>query len=160
MFLELNTVTWKEKSNFLGTTTSRINTAFLWSTTLLIFLCAPVQNFSDILSQVLWTDRLGALSCELSLLNVQRRADALSELIYPIKCQWCSHIETSQLNCAANQLTCFYIRAALAFSGLKWQQIFSSKFSKYLTTSSYLSYLSWKGFSFSSHLRLLKMKIL
>ena len=33
------------------------------------------------LFQVLAIDKLGALSCELSLLKVQRRADVLSEFI-------------------------------------------------------------------------------
>ena len=37
---------------------------------------------------------------------------------YPIKCQCCSHIETSQFICCANQLTGFYMRATLAFNGL------------------------------------------
>ena len=35
-----------------------------------------------------------------------------------MKCQCCSHIETSQLICTANQLTGFYMRATLAFNGL------------------------------------------
>ena len=34
------------------------------------------------------------------------------------KRQCCLHIETSQLICAANQLTGFYMRATLAFNGL------------------------------------------
>ena len=36
----------------------------------------------------------------------------------PIKCQCCPHIEASQLICTANQLTGFYMRAALALNGL------------------------------------------
>ena len=39
----------------------------------------------------------------------------LSPRHYPIKCQCCSHIETSQLICCANQLTGFYMRETLAF---------------------------------------------
>ena len=37
---------------------------------------------------------------------------------YPIKCQCCPHIETSQLICTANQLTVFYMRTTLALNGL------------------------------------------
>ena len=37
---------------------------------------------------------------------------------YPIKCLCCPHIETSHLICFVNQLTGFYMRAALAFIGL------------------------------------------
>ena len=49
----------------------------------------------------------------------------------------------------------------LTWGFLKEQQIFLiSKFSKCFTTSSYSSYLSWKGFNFSSHLWLLKINIL
>ena len=36
-----------------------------------------------------------------------------------LKCQCCPHIETSQLNCTANQLNGFYISATLALNGLK-----------------------------------------
>ena len=35
---------------------------------------------------------------------------------YPIKCQCCRHIETSQLICCANQLTYFYMRTKLSFN--------------------------------------------
>ena len=35
-----------------------------------------------------------------------------------IKCQCCTHMETSQLICCANQLTGFYMRATLALNGL------------------------------------------
>ena len=35
-----------------------------------------------------------------------------------IKCQFCPHIETSQLICIANQLTGFYMRATLALNEL------------------------------------------
>ena len=43
----------------------------------------------------------------------------LNKLLHePIKCQFCSHIETSQLTCTANQLTGFYMRATLALNGL------------------------------------------
>ena len=38
--------------------------------------------------------------------------------VYPIKCQCCPHIETSQLICCAIQLTGFYMRATLIFNGL------------------------------------------
>ena len=38
----------------------------------------------------------------------------------PINCQCCPHIETGQLIYYANQLTGFYMRATLAFSGLKY----------------------------------------
>ena len=37
------------------------------------------------------------------------------------------HIETSQLICFANQLTGFYMRAALAFNGLMPDEIRSSE---------------------------------
>ena len=39
--------------------------------------------------------------------------------VEPIKCKCCPHIETSQLVCCENQLTGFYMRAALAFNGLR-----------------------------------------
>ena len=35
-----------------------------------------------------------------------------------IKCQCCTHIETIQFICCANQLTGFYMRATLALNGL------------------------------------------
>ena len=38
--------------------------------------------------------------------------------VEPIKCQYCPHIETSQLNCSANLLTGFYMRATLALNEL------------------------------------------
>ena len=38
--------------------------------------------------------------------------------LLPSKCQWCPHIETSQLIFCANQLTDFYMRATLALNGL------------------------------------------
>ena len=38
--------------------------------------------------------------------------------LYPIKCQCCPHIETSQLICTANQFTGFYMRATLTFNGI------------------------------------------
>ena len=41
------------------------------------------------------------------------------DFLQPIKCQCCSHIETSQLIFTTNQLTGFYMRATLAFIGLK-----------------------------------------
>ena len=41
----------------------------------------------------------------------------LLKLTHSAKC--CPHIETSQLICCANQLTGFYMRATLAFNGLK-----------------------------------------
>ena len=44
----------------------------------------------------------------------------------PIKCQCCSHIETSQLICTVNQLTGFYMRATLALDGLKKVYFFIS----------------------------------
>ena len=37
-------------------------------------------------------------------------------------CQCCPHIETSQLICIANQLTDFYVRATLAFNGLRYSK--------------------------------------
>ena len=40
-----------------------------------------VNNFSDMLFQVLSNARLGALSCELSLIKAKRRADTSSEVI-------------------------------------------------------------------------------
>ena len=43
----------------------------------------------------------------------------MEDPIYPIKCQCCPHIETSQLIYCANQLTGFYMRATLALNGLK-----------------------------------------
>ena len=36
-----------------------------------------------------------------------------------IECQCCPRTETSQLICCANHLTGFYMRATLAFNGLK-----------------------------------------
>ena len=45
------------------------------------FHCTSVNNFSNMLSQPLSIDRLGAPSCDFSLLKVQRWADALSEVI-------------------------------------------------------------------------------
>ena len=36
----------------------------------------------------------------------------------PIKCQFCPHVETSQLICFANQLTGFYMKATLGLNGL------------------------------------------
>ena len=47
------------------------------------------------------------------------------QLLKPIKCQCCPHIETSQLICKANQLTGFYMRATLAFNGLITKNKFS-----------------------------------
>ena len=38
-----------------------------------------------------------------------------------IKCQCCSHIETTQLLCFANPLTGFCMRATLALNGLNWE---------------------------------------
>ena len=46
-----------------------------------VYFCTPVNNFSDVLFKGLLIDRLGALSCELPLLKVQRRVDALSDVI-------------------------------------------------------------------------------
>ena len=43
-------------------------------------------------------------------------------------CQYCSHIETSQLICTANQSTGFYLRTTLALNGLiKWHSIESKR---------------------------------
>ena len=42
----------------------------------------------------------------------------LPKVAQPIKCQCHPHLETSQLICCANQLTCFYTRETLAFNGL------------------------------------------
>ena len=77
-------------------------------------------------------DRLGALSCEFSLFKVQKRADALSEVI-----------ENSRYSQQVNFLNfpkckCFSIDCKFTF----------------------ILYLSWKGSNFSSHPWLLKMKIL
>ena len=38
--------------------------------------------------------------------------------VYPIKCQCCAYIKTSQLICTANQLTCFNMSATLALNVL------------------------------------------
>ena len=38
------------------------------------------------------------------------------------KCQCCPHIETSQLICKAYQVIDFYMRATLAFNGLRIQE--------------------------------------
>ena len=40
----------------------------------------------------------------------------------PTKCHCCLQIETCQLICSINQLTGFYMRATLAFNGLKMSQ--------------------------------------
>ena len=53
--------------------------SFLQPTISLSFFCTPVNNFDDMLFQVLSVDRLGELSFQLSLLKVQRREDDLSE---------------------------------------------------------------------------------
>ena len=42
--------------------------------------------------------------------NLKKGFLAFFSLIKPIKCQYCPHIETSQLICKANQLTGFYMR--------------------------------------------------
>ena len=42
----------------------------------------------------------------------------LFQLVWPIKCQCCPHIETSQLICTANQSTGFYMRATMTLNGL------------------------------------------
>ena len=41
----------------------------------------------------------------------------------PIKCQCCTHVETSQLIFTANQLTGFYVRATMVFNGLSIKTI-------------------------------------
>ena len=41
-----------------------------------------------------------------------------SDIYYPIKCQCCPHIGTSQLICCANQLAGFNMRATLTLNGL------------------------------------------
>ena len=46
-----------------------------------IYFCTPINNFSDVLFKGLLIDWLGALSCELPLLKVQRRVDALPGVI-------------------------------------------------------------------------------
>ena len=53
--------------------------SFLEPAISLTFFCIPVNNFGDMLFQVLSVDRLGELSFQLSLLKVQRREDDLSE---------------------------------------------------------------------------------
>ena len=42
----------------------------------------------------------------------------ISSTFERIKCQCCTHIETIQLICCANQLTGFYMNATLVFNGL------------------------------------------
>ena len=53
--------------------------SFLQPAISLSFFGTPVNNFGDMLFQVLSVDRLGELSFQLSLLKVQRREDDLSE---------------------------------------------------------------------------------
>ena len=55
--------------------------SFLEPAISLSFFRTPVNNFGDMLFQVLSIDRLGELSFEVSLLKVQGREVALSELI-------------------------------------------------------------------------------
>ena len=43
------------------------------------FFCTPVNDLNDKFFQVISIDRLGVISCGLSLFKVERRADALSE---------------------------------------------------------------------------------
>ena len=51
--------------------------------------------------------------------------------VYPIQCQCCRQIETSQLICCANQLTGFYMRAPLALNGLTlFQPVFMTCMNK------------------------------
>ena len=45
------------------------------------FFCTPVNNFSNMLFQVLSIDRLGEIYFELYLIKVQIREEALSEII-------------------------------------------------------------------------------
>ena len=61
---------------FVGTTTTWINAVFYN-----LLFCTPVNNFGNMLFQVLSINRLGELSFELSLIKVQGREEALSELI-------------------------------------------------------------------------------
>ena len=65
---------------FSGTTTAG-STQFFIICYFVKFFCTPVNNFGDMLFQDLPIDRLGELSFELSLLKVQGREVALSELI-------------------------------------------------------------------------------
>ena len=62
---------------------------------------------------------------QISLLIISefKRIDYKGQFSYPIKCQCCPHIETSQLICYLNQLTSFYMTATLAFNGLNPQNI-------------------------------------
>ena len=72
-----------------------------------IILSEVLLNSAFIIHQILnWKVAYGVLVLD-SLLKYQ-----------PIKCQCCLHIETSQLICTSNQLTGFYIRLSLAFTGL------------------------------------------
>ena len=48
---------------------------------------------------------------------------SLAMIPWPIKWQFCSHIETSQLICCANQLSGFHMRATLAINGLIENQV-------------------------------------
>ena len=66
---------------------------------------------------------------------------------WPIKCQCCPRIETSQLVCFTNQLTGFYKRATLAFSGLILRASICSGFSHWLTKAKkFVEIDSWFNF--------------
>ena len=61
---------------------------------------------------------------KIKLITGEREWDVFAVLFdYPIKCQCCPRIETSQLICIANQLAGFYMRATLAFNGLRSQSM-------------------------------------
>ena len=65
---------------------------------------------------------------------------------YPIQCQCCPHIETSQLICTANQLIGFYMRATLAFNGLlSVLLLIAGKSGNYLHSSNILSNVGSHG---------------
>ena len=81
LFPGLNTVTCKEKNVFFQEQLLLDQRSFLEPTISFSFFCTPVNNFGGMLFEVLSIDRLGELSFELSLLKVQGREVALSELI-------------------------------------------------------------------------------
>ena len=82
MFPGLNTVICKEKKKiFFQEQLLLDQRSFLEPAISLSFFRTPVNNFGDMLFQVLSIDRLGELSFEVSLLKVQGREVALSELI-------------------------------------------------------------------------------
>ena len=71
----------KEKKNFFQEQLLLDQRSFLEPAISSSFFCTPVNNLGNMLFQVLSIDKLGELSFELSLLKVQGREVALSELI-------------------------------------------------------------------------------